>query len=247
MGQATLDLPDPTQLSGVDAGPLSPEALASADDLLSQLAGDDIDRLLAEADADRASSPASADSAVAPSPPIEPTAADSVAAADAAIDAIMVPAVESQLEEVEKQLAALEQAVQDTAPPPATAFSTPAQEPPATEKADEKVLDEAAAHVAAIMHEPEPATELAASTPAADAGADAAERAALAEPLPLPAASTPAPRRLRPLLLILELINWPMRLVSDEMREAIGKVALVTTFNAAAVLIYVMLFRHPHH
>src|SRR5690606_15011859 len=42
MGQSTIDLPDPTDTQ--------PESAASADDLLSQLAGDEIDRLLAEAD-----------------------------------------------------------------------------------------------------------------------------------------------------------------------------------------------------
>ena len=49
MGQATIDLPDPTQLPPDGA---APAAANSADDLLSQLAGDEIDRLLAEADVD---------------------------------------------------------------------------------------------------------------------------------------------------------------------------------------------------
>src|SRR5258706_162577 len=46
MGQATIDLPDPSHHSTPAAGP-------SADDLLAQLAGEEIDRLLAEADVER--------------------------------------------------------------------------------------------------------------------------------------------------------------------------------------------------
>src|SRR3954447_13218635 len=46
MGQAVVDLPDPTQEL--------PAAGANADDLLSQLAGDEIDRLLGEAEVDKA-------------------------------------------------------------------------------------------------------------------------------------------------------------------------------------------------
>src|SRR5580700_6990753 len=86
MGQAILDLPDPTQLSGINSGPLSPEALASADDLLSQLAGDDIDRLLAEADAQRPPlPPASAPAQAAPPPAALPLAdAPSIATIPAA-------------------------------------------------------------------------------------------------------------------------------------------------------------------
>jgi hypothetical protein len=46
MGQAAIDLPDPAESVSTDAGP----SLASADDLLAQLAGQEIDRLLADAD-----------------------------------------------------------------------------------------------------------------------------------------------------------------------------------------------------
>lgn len=61
------------------------------------------------------------------------------------------------------------------------------------------------------------------------------ERAGLteddAEPLPL---------WLRPLA----WINAPLDFLSDPVREAMGKVALLTLFNALAVLVYVMFVRH---
>jgi hypothetical protein len=42
---------------------------------------------------------------------------------------------------------------------------------------------------------------------------------------------------------ILEWVNSPLAGLSDEIREALGKVALVTTLNAVAVLTYVLVFR----
>ena len=47
-----------------------------------------------------------------------------------------------------------------------------------------------------------------------------------------------------PLLVrLLEWMNAPLSGLSDQAREAVGKVALVTTLNAVAVLTYVLLFR----
>jgi hypothetical protein len=263
MGQAILDLPDPTQLSGINTGPLSPEALASADDLLSQLAGDDIDRLLAEAEAERPLPPppsASPPLAVAPPSP-EPIianltsvteasiAATSQAATEAAIDAILAPAIDSTLKAVDEQMAAaatpagMAQAVEAAAmpqsvtqdAPPSAGFSAP----------EEKLVDAAAAQIAAIMDVPPAPADAAAIPPSAIA--DAAERQALSEPLIVPAPSASSSNRLWLLVKILEWINSPMLLFSDAAREAIGKVAILTTFNAAAVILYVMVFRRPHH
>jgi hypothetical protein len=319
MGQATLDLPDPTQfpgeLTGLDAGPMTPEALASADDLLSQLAGEDIDRLLSEAEAERTPAPAPVAPAVAPGdgPTIpdhqavvlagpEPQAAAEQAAVAAAavsvplsieaveqpavspsvsaeIDAILGPVVEAAVDSavnsavdsaVESSVNKTAEPVAPTTPPadPAASCDAPSHEAPSHdvpgheasshdvpghdvpgqaalshdatfESPDQKVLDEAAAHVAQLM-DPPPAE---AAVPSAIA--DAAERQALSEPLIiLPRAASGA---VSPLVRVLQWINWPMTLVSDHVREAIGKVAIVTTFNAAAVIVYVMVFRHPHH
>ena len=263
MGQATLDLPDPTQLSGISAGPLSPQALASADDLLSQLAGDDIDRLLAEADAERSAAPppASPPAAVAPAPTPAPAVAppqvpalpvpaaalevaveaekvaDDEAATAAAIDAILAPAIDSTLKAVEQQPAAPEQPAAPVAPPVEL-------HEPSFAAVDQQLLNEAAAHVASIMDPPPAEPEPAAAIPAVVA--DAAERQALSEPLILPPPQGRSPGRLWLLVKILEWINAPMLLFSDEVREGMGKVAIVTTFNAAAVLVYVMAFRRHH-
>jgi hypothetical protein len=270
MGQATIDLPDPTQLSGVDAGPLSPQALASADDLLSQLAGDDIDRLLAEADADRPPLAVPSTAPVAEPPPPAPAAtietveatapaspsldaAASAAATAAALDAILAPAIESSLKAVEEQVNAVSQTIESaTAPatPGATLPVDPAAAPvgiPAVEPSfdvlDQKLLNEAAAHVASIMDVPialapgstEPATP--------GQAAETAERQALVVPH-----VEKKPSRIVSLLVrILEVLNSPMAFLPDEVRDAIGKVAILTTCNAVAVIVYVLVFRRPHH
>jgi hypothetical protein len=303
MGQATLDLPDPSQLSGINTGPLSPEALASADDLLSQLAGDDIDRLLAEAETER---PRPAGPPAPAQPPILAALAPQVTIADtlkstaeftpdptpAEIDAILGPAIDSTLKAVDEEIAVsapalevsaaveipaaheippsveippavevarveihstiepspavdvpqtLESAVPIAAQPDAPA-STPA---PALQPSDQKILDDAAAHLSAIMDPHAAPPEAAILAPAAIA--DDAERQALAEPLIIPQPQGKPSFPLRLLVQILQWINAPMRFLSDSLREAIGKIAILTTCNAAAVIVYVMVFRRPHH
>ena len=271
MGQATLDLPDPTQLSG-NAGPLSPQALASADDLLSQLAGDDIDRLLAEAESERqqASPPTPSEPwapVEAPAPPALAAPADIAASTEAAIDAILGPAIESTLKAVDDEIAAAAPAIEtlplpveaptpietplaveapasaqsalEVAPADPTVLQLDAPAPAVSTATDQKLLDEAAAHVSAIMDpapEPIPATV-----------ADAAERQALSDPLIVPQTAKAPSIPVRCLVKILEWINAPMRFISDDLRQAMGKVAIMTTCNAAAVIVYVMVFRRPHH
>jgi hypothetical protein len=247
MGQAILDLPDPTQLSGVNAGPLSPQALASADDLLSQLAGDDIDRLLAEAEAERSlpvPPPPPAPPLAAAPPVAEATAPDLILPTEAAIAAILAPAIDSTLKAVDEQIAA--SAPVDTALAAEPILPPPSQPPAAPlEVLDQHLLDEAAAHVSAIMDVPVAPPEPISVAPVAVA--DAAERRALSEPLIIPPVPARSSRRISVLVKILEWINSPMLLFPDAVREAIGKVAILTTFNAAAVIVYVMVFRRPHH
>ena len=52
----------------------------------------------------------------------------------------------------------------------------------------------------------------------------------------------PLPFYLRPLV----WLNAPMDALPEAAREAIGKVALLTLFNAVAVMIYVLVFRRRH-
>ena len=70
---------------------------------------------------------------------------------------------------------------------------------------------------------------------AAGALADAVESGevgAILEPKPLPAYLKP-----------LEWINAPLEACPDAVRDLIGKIAILTTFNAVALLLYVLLFR----
>jgi hypothetical protein len=100
MGQATVDLPDPL--------PETASTPASADDLLSQLAGEEIERLLAEAEKDLppvATAPAAegdiavvaVDAPAVGAPQPEPTEPPSTA--DAAAETLQVAAITPELEE----------------------------------------------------------------------------------------------------------------------------------------------------
>jgi hypothetical protein len=42
------------------------------------------------------------------------------------------------------------------------------------------------------------------------------------------------------------VINSPLNFLPLTAREALGKIALVTTLNALAILAYVLIFRRPH-
>jgi hypothetical protein len=53
-------------------------------------------------------------------------------------------------------------------------------------------------------------------------------------------AAKPVPALLKPLV----WLNAPLAGLSDSSREAIGTIAVVTAMNAAAVLVYVLFFRH---
>ena len=44
----------------------------------------------------------------------------------------------------------------------------------------------------------------------------------------------------------LEWLNAPMQALPDGVREGVGKIALLTLFNALAVLVYVFVFRKRH-
>jgi hypothetical protein len=76
-----------------------------------------------------------------------------------------------------------------------------------------------------------------APSPAATPAPGAEEVAAVLDPEAYP--DTSLPLLLRPL----EWINAPFNALPEAVREALGKVALVTLFNAIAVLVYVLVFR----
>jgi hypothetical protein len=82
------------------------------------------------------------------------------------------------------------------------------------------------------------------------AGTTAAERDGLKSPVPAspaPAAQsgaavdddTPLPLYLRPL----EWLNAPLALLPQSVRDVVGKIAIITLLNAAAILAYVLVVR----
>ena len=82
---------------------------------------------------------------------------------------------------------------------------------------------------------------------------DAARAAAAPAPVPVAAKIDSSPRLLLsappPLPLIfkpLEWINSPLDACPDRVREAVGKIAIMTMMNAVAVLTYVLIFRRHH-
>lgn len=238
MGQATVDLPtSPEQ---------SPAPLNSADDLLSQLAGAEIDRMLAEAEPE----------SVTESDP-ELDAAFAEAAANA-------PTTEAEIDELMKTAAAEEQAAAapPAAPPAAVAAAAPAptadayaaevdalfaelnaSSAPVAEPPAEVVVEKEApapspvASMAAVPAEPHPEQQT-----------SAAEKSALATPEPQAEEESIYPLK-RPkekpsvLVKVLELLNFPFATCSDSLREVLGKIAILTTMNSLAVLLYLLLFK----
>ena len=72
--------------------------------------------------------------------------------------------------------------------------------------------------------------------------ADAADAAA--EQDAAEAADAEKSKRLEPMIRVLETVNAPMSAVPDGVRDALGKIAILTLVNAIAVLIYVLFIRH---
>ena len=246
MGQATLDLPDPLEPA---AAPASPEG---ADDLLAQLAGDEIDRLLAEAEVEQKGQPGAA-TAPARSP-----------AADAAFDAALNADAQNP-----SQTSATASAPQPaTLPVVSTLAAPPAPTVPTLNEQMQKVFAGSAPAAPVIVDVPSsgpvktidakvvdapapagPALPVVASP--VDAGTSLAERDGLrageiealhADPLGEledPDPEVRVPLALKPLI----WINAPFAAVPEGVREALGKVAIVTLVNAVGVLAYVLIFR----
>jgi hypothetical protein len=236
MAKAGVELPDPLQ-SPADAAP----PLTSTDDLLAQLAGEEIDRLLAEVD-DQSGVAAPAP---VPGPRANPAPSTPIDFSGTPDPAPLAPSEPPKFD--------------DDADPPAAAEPDVTAELDAFFKTAVKAPDPAA--------EPAPPRAANSDTGAADvAETSAAERAGLNAPVsgaevsgainaPAAAAAAikgravgpaveasddgPLPLYLKPL----EWINAPLEACPAALRDFIGKAAIITLVNAAAVLLYVMLFR----
>ena len=199
MGQAALDLPDPSAKTNAPA--------SSADDILSQLAGEEIDRLLAEAEAGQ---PAEKAAEVFTS---KGQVRHAVVRAEEP-EAPAVPATAIDQAEIDKLLAAAtasEPAPVPPAPPPPEEAETSTAERSALEGVSEAIEQQ----VRADENAPDPASSIDASLPLF----------------------------LKPL----EWLDAPLRMFPESVRQAVGKIAILTLLNALAVIIYVIVFRKPHH
>lgn len=268
---ASVELPDPADVAtgGAAAGTTDPAgAGASADDLLSKLAGEEVERLLAESDA-----PAPLPPAVdPPAPSAAATGAPGETATGDASPAVIPPA------------AAHAGTTQDPAPPPATpATGVEAAQAPAGESAVQAELDTLFTELTSKAAGSDPPQAPAASDPLSagevtdsplpettDISAleaelhktlAAAPAVAPTSPASPPPSGTDVPATTRtvdppdtpldapPSILIralqtpLEWINAPLAGVSPALRETLGKVAIITAFNAVVVIAYVVFFR----
>ncbi len=211
MGQAALDLPDPIDKQ---AAPL-----ASADDLLAQLAGEEIDRLLAEADVepgpDEATGRAMPSQAMGDPQPIDeesgslgPTGAED--------------ALSAQLDSLFNELNPPPPA-QPAAPSPPQAAQPQSQAelavpvPSASAQSSSPTQQATPAHIQSSP--PEMATAISET--------DAQDQEAAAPVL----------------VRLLELLNAPFAACPDVLRDILGRIALLTLMNALGVLLYLLLFR----
>jgi hypothetical protein len=232
MGKTAVKLPDPLDKS-VKAG------AGSADDLLAQLAGEEIDRLLSEAEGQAEPEPA-------PTPLVPPPVVEAPAVTEVAktLDAPAPSAEADKILDVETPAEA-EPPVAAQAPPAPPPQATPAPPPPAKAPAPTPpppraptVMVDATALAAKVVAQTDMATSL-------------VERSML----DLSSDGVPAkkahhwPAWLDPvgwLVKVLEWINAPLKSCPDSVRNALGSIALLTLFNAMAVLVYVFFFRKPH-
>jgi hypothetical protein len=191
MGQAVVDLPDPME---------KPPAGASADDLLSQLAGDEIDRLLGESDVKT-----------------DPTEPEPVATIASTVEAPLAAAPAEMAEQLgtAKADASAELDVHAAALPEASG------------ELDQSISADADAVLGAAPTEPPSDAEREGLLATIGESADTNDQA------------PSVPLLLRPL----EWLSLPLEGLSPTTRDFLGKAAIVTVVNSAAVIAYVIWFR----
>jgi hypothetical protein len=291
MGQAAATLPEPATLSDAP-GAASAQATASADDLLSKLAGDEVDKLLAEAEeparpATAPPMPAAPQSAFVTLAPASDAAATSTITGESggpaaeqviaspaeseppsaspqdtmtpvtpepaptpsvhaptAVDAAPAPsppgameesAVKGELDTLFNELTAAQTQAADVEAPP---VDPPVESPDASAPVDPKLSE-----LEAELHK-----SLTAAVPEASLAPAPTAASAVGPKAPDVKSATPAPadesqQGTRWWLLPLEWLNYPLTAASPELRQTIGKVAIITAFNALVVLAYVAFFR----
>ncbi len=243
MGQPALELPDPSESSLRDDKP-------SADDLLSQMAGDEIDRLLKESETARPGAPLPSNNAG----NHQDDRRNSAAAQD---ESRAGPLAAEEGPHPETGPGGATQAAGSPGQTKSTATS-PLSSPEGAGAAASSGLisdDEFEASIAAVVtadFQADVDREIANADSVESVDNCAAERTALGGAIDeaLRASiqvdgqeSTERASVFWVALKPLEWINAPVASWSDRARDLIGKVALLTLFNAAAILVYALLFR----
>ncbi|HSU67298.1 MAG TPA: hypothetical protein VLJ39_10525 [Tepidisphaeraceae bacterium] len=199
--------------------PLNPPtaSAASTDDLLAQMAGEEIDRMLAESEREASAAPNPV-----PTPALLPSTA---AGSSPAITS--TPRAEDPDESAAAELdAILGKAQTDSGQDPVAAVAALGQAPPKSEagvgtNSDPFDEDDLLAAERGALN-----SSGGRATGGLHAGADLDDGA--------------------PSLLVRMLgwINFPLDACSDDVRETVGKIAILTLVNALAVLAYVLFLRH---
>lgn len=192
----------------------SPTSAASTDDLLAQMAGEEIDRLLAEADGERPSKPAPAPAAPAQ---VEAPTQNRSNIAPAVSAAVESPDADgSQLDGVLGGIAT------DIGPDPVAELAGPSRK--------------STAGAADDRYRPDPLEE--------EEAAAVAERGALSDAARNQAEAAVSAARVPVVLRVLSWLNSPMASCPDHVRDAVGKIAILTAVNSISVFAYVLFFRH---
>jgi hypothetical protein len=236
MGQATLDLPDPLN------EPSTPRH-QSADDLLSQLAAEQIDQLLSDSETspkDLGPAPGEGQAdAFEPPATVDAKAPEPLDAAKEAISA--EAAVAAQLDDLFHQIN------ESTPEPGKQTGAAPSPAKPQAAPATAAEVDAAlAAGTGPLLPplEPDAIEEQAGKNERAalDASVEAVAAVGAELDMQLAADADELPIYLRPL----EWMSAPLEYCPEGVREAFGKVAILTLFNSLAVLLYVLIFRRHH-
>jgi hypothetical protein len=236
VGQSAVDLPDPLDASSARA----PRTRADADDLLSQLAGEEIDRMLAGAGETSTSSPARADAHAAPPRRVESedivegsVVGEKPLAARIAIPQATIVTPREPQHVVARKASPFADAAPVVAAPEVTAGNI-----------DEALAKQASAREAdAAPAAPVPGDSAAAV--AAELDADQKQTVVKLSELPAASPADATAPVARPPIYYRPLVwaNAPFAALPDPLRDALGKVAILTLLNSLAVIVYVLFLR----
>jgi hypothetical protein len=235
MGQATLDLPDP--LNEPDA-----PRQQSADDLLSQLAAEQIDQLLSDSRHPQDLGPPPGEASEAGTDPFAPPAD----VKDAAKEALTAEAaVAAQLDDLFQQINEPASDVSKT-DVESTSGAAPAKPQAALSTTAAEVDAALASGTGPLLPPLEPDAIEEQTVKNERAALDASVEAVAAVGAEIDAQQETEADELPIYLRPLEWINAPLDHCPSAVREAFGKIAILTLFNSLAVLLYVLIFRRHH-